>query len=91
MLKINERLKNNVVKLLYKLIDKLFYFDNDEKNFRLYIFNIIKTKIFKLTHDKIKHFDYIRTHEKFIQNLYIHNITNKLYNFIHYYFYCQFN
>lgn len=69
----------------------MLYFDDDEKSFRLYIPNTIKTKIFKLAYDKIKHLDYTRTHEKFIQDLYIHNIINKLYNFIRYCFYCQFN
>lgn len=91
MLKANENLKNNITKLSYKLINELFYFDDNEKKFRLCIFIVMKIKIFKLTHDEMKYFDYTRTHEKLIQNLYIYSITNKLYEFIRYCFHCQFN
>ena len=43
---------------------------------------IIKTEIFKLAYDKIKHFNYVRTHERFIEKLYIFNIITKFYKFI---------
>ena len=37
IVKVNVKLKDNVVKLSYKLIHDLFYFDDFEKGKRLYI------------------------------------------------------
>lgn len=84
----NKDFKKNIVKILYKIIENLLYFDNDEKNLRLYIFIIMKTKIFKLIHNEMKYFDYIRIHKKLIEGLYIFNITIKFYEFIRYCSYC---
>ena len=35
--KINTKLRENAIKLLYKLINNLFYFDDIERGMRLYI------------------------------------------------------
>ena len=83
----NIELNNNFIKLLYKLINNLLYFNNNEKGFRLYISIIIKIEVFKFTYNKIDHFQYTRIYEKFIQGLYIYNIAIELYKFIRYYFY----
>ena len=57
-MKTNNEIKNNVVKLSYKLINNLLYFNNNEKRLRLYIFFIIKIKKFKLAHDEMRYFNY---------------------------------
>ena len=41
-MKINIKLKKNAIKLLYKIINNLFYFDNTKKRIRLYILKILK-------------------------------------------------
>ena len=46
-MKINDELGKNVVKLSYKLINDLLYFDNDEKRLRLYIFFCYKIRNFQ--------------------------------------------
>ena len=66
----------------YKVIDDLFYFDDDKRGLRLCVSIIIKIEIFKLTHNKMKHFDYAHTHKRLIEKLYIFNIIMKLYEFI---------
>ena len=42
ILKINIKLEENVINLLYKLINNLFYFDNIEREIRLYISKTLK-------------------------------------------------
>ena len=48
---------------------------------------IMKTEVFKLAYNKMKHFDYARTHERLIEKLYIYNMITKLYEFIRHCFY----
>ena len=81
----NEALRENAIKLSYHIVDKLLYFDNDEKRLRLYVSLILKIKIFKLTHNKIRYLKYVRTYERLIKELYIFDITTKLHEFIRYY------
>ena len=81
----NNALKKNIIKLLYRLIDNLLYFDNNEKRFRLYISTILKIKVFKLIYNKLRYSSYTRTYEKLIKELYIFDIITKLYEFIRYY------
>lgn len=60
IIKINIDLNNNAIKLLYKLINDLFYFDDFEKEMRLYILiKILKYEIFKLTHNEMRYFNYV--------------------------------
>ena len=87
----NVTLKENVSIILYKKIDDLFYFDNDKRNLRFCILIVIKTKMFKLIYNEIKHFDYAYTHKRLIKKLYIFNITTKFHEFIRYCFYYQLN
>lgn len=89
--KINAELGDNSVTLLYKLIDDLLYFDDDEKGLRLCISTIVKAEVFKLAHDEISHPGYARTHERLTQGLYIYNIATKLHEFIRHYPHCQLN
>ena len=42
IIKVNIKLKGNVIKLLYKLINNLLYFDNVKREIRLYILKILK-------------------------------------------------
>ena len=69
----------------------MLYFNDNKKNLKLYIFIIIKIKIFKFIYNKVKYSNYIRIYKKFTQNFYIYNLIIKLYNFIRYYFYYQSN
>lgn len=91
MMKKNEKLAKNAIKLSYKLINDLLYFDNDEKDFHLCISNFIKIKIFKLMYNEMNYSEYVYTHERFIKKLYIHNIIIKFYKFIRYYSHYQLN
>ena len=87
----NAALKENATIMLYKIIDDLFYFDDDKRDLRLYISTAMKIEVFKLTHNEIRHFDYARTHERLIKRFYIFNIITKLYEFIRYCPYYQLN
>ena len=82
----NAALKKNATTILYKIIDDLFYFDDDKRDLRLYMSIIIKVEVFKLTHNKIRHFNYAYTHKRLIKKLYIFNIITKFYKFIRYCF-----
>ena len=82
MIKTNDRLGDNSVKLSYKLIENLLYFNDDEKSLRLYISSVIKAEMFKLAHDKMRYSKYARTYERLTQDLYIYNMTIKLHEFI---------
>ena len=42
IMKINIKLEKNVIKLLYMLINNLFYFDNTKRGIRLYILKALK-------------------------------------------------
>ena len=75
----------------YKIIDDLLYFNNDERNLRLYVLIAMKIEVFKLTHNEMRHFDYAYTHKRFIEKLYIFNMTTKLYKFIRHCSHCQLN
>ena len=81
----NNTLEKNIVKLLYRLIDNLLYFDDNKRDLRLYISTSLKTKIFKLIHDKIRYLDYIKVYKRLTNKLYIFEIIIKLYKFIRYY------
>ena len=91
MIKANDRLDDNSVKLSYKLIENLLYFNDDEKGLRLYISSVMKAEIFKLAHDEMRHPRYARTHKRLTQDLYIYNMTIKLHEFIRHYPHCQLN
>ena len=77
--------------MLYKIIDDLFYFDDDKRGLRFCVLTIMKIKVFKLTYDEMRYFDYVYIHKRFIEKLYIFNMTTKLYEFIRHYFYYQLN
>ena len=38
----NDTLKENIVKLLYRIVNNLLYFDDNEKEFRFYISTTLK-------------------------------------------------
>ena len=52
---------------------------------------IMKTEVFKLTHNEMRYLDYAYTHKRLIKKLYIFNIITKLYKFIRYCSHCQLN
>ena len=74
--------------MLYKLINDLLYFNDDKRDLRLYVLIVMKIEIFKLTHNEIRYFDYVYTHKRFIEKLYIFNIITKFYKFIRHCFHC---
>ena len=84
----NEIFKKNVIKLSYRVINNLFYFDDNEKGLHFYNFSIMKTKVFKFIYNEISYFDYVRTHKRFTKKLYIFKIIIKFHEFIHYYSHC---
>ena len=51
----------------------------------------MKAEVFKLTHDEMRHFNYVYTHERLIEELYIFNMVTKLYEFIRHCPHCQLN
>ena len=75
----------------YKVIDDLLYFDDDERGLRFCVSTVMKAEVFKLTHNEMRHFDYVYTHERLTEELYIFNITTKFHEFIRHCFYCQLN
>ena len=83
----NNTLEKNIVKLLYRLINNLLYFNDNKRDLDLYIFISLKAKVFKLIYNKIRYLDYIRIYKRLIYKLYIFEITIKLYKFIRYYSY----
>ena len=84
----NAALKKNAATMSYKIIDDLFYFDDDKRGLRFYVLIVIKVEVFKLAYDEIRHFGYARTHKRLIEKLYIYNMTTKLHKFIRHCFYC---
>ena len=91
MIKKNHDLEENIAKLLYRLVDNLFYFDDNERGLRLYVSIVLKEEIFKLVHNEMGYSNYTRTYKRLINGLYIYNIIIKLYKFIRYYPYYQLN
>ena len=87
----NKALKENVAKLSYRVVNNLLYFDDNERNLRLYISSSIKEEVFKLTHNEISYLEYVYTHERLTSNLYIFEIINKLHKFIRHYPHYQLN
>ena len=87
----NEALGENVIKLPYRVVDSLLYFDDDEKGLRLCISSVMKTEVFKLVHDEMGHPGYARTHERLMKGLYIFGMIIKLHEFIRYCPHCQLN
>ena len=81
----NNTLEKNIVKLLYRLINNLLYFDNNKRDLRLYISTLLKAKCFNLIYDKIRYLDYARIYKKLTNNLYIFEVIIKLYKFIRYF------
>ena len=80
----NDALSENTVKLLYKIVNDLLYFDDNERGLRLYIPSIMEAEIFKLAYDEMGYSGYVRTYKRFIGNLYIFSMASKLYEFIRY-------
>ena len=72
-------------------MNNLLYFNDNEKNLYFYISSIMKIKVFKFIYNKISYFNYARTYERFIKELYIFKIIIKFYKFIRYYLHYQFN
>ena len=58
-MKTNANLEDNAARLFYKLINNLLYFDDNEKDLRIYILIAIEAEIFKLAHDEIEYLRYI--------------------------------
>ena len=87
----NEALGENAAKLSYRIVDKLLYFNNDEKGLRLCVSSALEVEIFKLTHDEMRYSGYARTHERLTKGLYIFDMIIKLHEFIRHCSNCQLN
>ena len=80
-------MRNNIIKLLYKLINDLLYFNDPKREIRLYVLiKPLKYEVFKLIDNKIRYSGYIRIYKKLIYNIYIFNILIKIYKYLRYYF-----
>ena len=77
--------------MLYKIIDDLLYFDDNERGLRFCVLIIMKIKVFKLTYNEIKYINYVYIYKRFIEKLYIFNIITKFYEFIRHCFHYQLN
>ena len=85
-MKVNTELRENAIKLLYKLINNLFYFDDIKIEIRLYVsIKTLKQEIFKLIYNEIKYLGYIRIYKKLTRDIYIFNIFIKLHEYLRYY------
>ena len=83
----NNTLEENIIKLLYRLINNLLYYDNNKRDLYLCISTLLKAKVFKLIYNEIRYLDYIKTYKKLTKKLYIFELITKLYKFIRYYLY----
>ena len=82
-MKVNAELGDNAVRLLYKLINDLLYFDDVEIEMRLCVSTrALKYEIFKLVYDEMRHSEYARTHEKLTRDIYIYNMSTKLHEYL---------
>ena len=89
-MKANAELGDNAARLSYKLINDLLYFDNVEIEMRLCVLTrALKYKVFKLIYNEIRYSEYTRTHEKLTRDIYIYNISTKIYKYLRHYSYCQ--
>ena len=86
IVKANNKLEDNITKLLYRLVYNLLYFNNI-RDLRLYISFTIEEEVFKLIYNKIRHPRYACTHKKLTKSIYILNIIIKLYKYLRYYLY----
>jgi len=86
MIQFNEILKENAAKLLYVIIQNLFYYKDIVKEYWLYISFILHKKVFLLIYNSINHLNYAETHKKLIKSLYIYNLSKHLHNYI---WHCQ--
>lgn len=87
----NKDLGENAAKVLYKIVDDLLYFDDDEKGLRLCVPSSLEEEVFKLAHDEMGHPGYTRIHERLTEGLYIFNMATKLHKFIRHCPHCQLN
>ena len=79
----------NTARLLYQLINNLFYFNNFERGMRLYILTALEHKVFKLAYNETGHPGYTRTHKKLTRGVYIFNMSTKLHEYLRHYPHCQ--
>lgn len=86
MIKENNKLDENTTNLLYRLINSLLYFA-DEERLRLYISTSVEKEVFQLIYNELDYLGYTRTYKRLINRIYILNIVKKLYKFIRHYSY----
>ena len=91
MISDNDLLGENAVKLPYRLVQKLIYFDDPEQGLRLCIPQGLTKEVFQLAHDELGHPGYACMHERLTQGLYIYNLLKQLHDFIRHCPQCQLN
>lgn len=85
IIKQNNTLKSvsNVIMLLYICVWDLLYYKNIEKSYQLCISSYLYREVFALTHNFMRHLEYVRMHEWFTDNLYLSDLSKHLYEYIH--------
>ena len=90
IVKINTELEKNVVRLSYKFINDLLYFDDPKRGIRLCVsIKTLEHEIFKLIYNEMEYSGYARIYEKLIRGFYIFNIFIKFHEYLRYCSYCQ--
>ena len=91
---IAERTSNNLqrVDLRFKLREELIYYTNfNNERKRLYIFNSLEKKVFKLIYDRQHHESYYRTYDRISNSIYLRYLSKHLRTYIEYYSKCELN
>ncbi len=91
MLNNNNTLGLNAAKLPYELKNGFVYYKDIEKGPCLCISHSLHGKMFKLTHDKMKHSEYTQTHERLTDTLYIYDLFKNLHKYLQHCLQCQLN
>lgn len=91
MIEKNNKLCKNAAVLPYKVINSLIYYKDSEVGLQLRISAAkeLEKKLFRQTHDELRHLKYTKTHEYLNEELYFFNMLKKFYEFIWACFECQ--
>ena len=80
---------DNAATLSYVCIKELLYYKDIEKKHQLCISTYLYEKVFILVYDFMNYLEYICTHKKIIDNLYLSDLLKHFHEYIHYCSQCQ--
>jgi len=89
ILKRNNALRLDAVRLLYEIRDSLIFYKDLEKELHLYILKSLYDRMFKIVYDNINYSEYAQTHERLINLLYFYDLLKNLYEYIQHCLQCQ--